>query len=486
MGCSSAAPRLSARAENDMEQTMETVDLLLTNGQIVTQDESRTIVHDGAIAVDGDRIVALGPAAQITARYRGRETLNAAGNAVFPGLIDAHTHLFQTGVKGLGEDMAVQEWVSVVTAPTAAHIDPDEAYTFALTGCLEHIRCGATTLVDMSYAVREFATHERYIQAILDSGLRGRYSSIISDYGEMGLAPEIVKPVDRFLEETARLLERYPAGDRMGIWLAIGAPWVATDEALARARAFATDMGVILTMHLNENNVDNLLIRERHGVNAVDYLEQIGFFGPDVLAIHCVVMEDDEIALLAEHDVKVAYNPVSNMYLGSGIPPMLKMAAAGMNICFGVDGAGSNNSQDMIETMKIGALLQKVAGPDASVIDAQTVLDWATLGGAAVLGMSDEIGSLEVGKKADFFVLALNSPKIVPAHDPVATLVYSAGEENVVHTVAGGRILLRDGVIQHLDEAAILAECQDAAVDLAARCGANRKVSRTWFARSAT
>jgi len=463
---------------------METIDLLLTNGQIVTQDEARTIVHDGAIAVDGDRIVAVGPAAEVAAHYRGRETLDAGGSAVFPGLIDAHTHLFQTGVKWLGEDMAVQEWVSVVTAPTAAQIKPDEAYTFALTGCLEHIRCGATTLVDMSYAVGDFATHERYIRAILDGGLRGRYSSIISDYGEMGLAPEIVKPIDRFLEETARLLQLYPADDRLGIWLAIGAPWVATDEALAKTRAFASETGTFLTIHLNENDVDNLLIRERHGVDAIPYLEQIGFFGPDVLAIHCVVMNDEEIALLAERDVKVAYNLVSNMYLGSGIAAILEMAAAGITVCLGVDGAGSNNSQDMIETMKMGALLQKVGGQDASAIDAQTVLDWATLGGAAVLGMSDEIGSLEVGKKADFFVLALNSPKIVPAHDPVTTLVYSAGEENVAHTVAGGRVLLRDGVIQHLDEAAILAECQEMASALATRCGSNRKLSRSWFARS--
>jgi len=273
----------------------------------------------------------------------------------------------------------------------------------------------------------------------------------------MGLAPEIVKPIDAFLEETARLLEYYPADDRMGIWLAIGAPWVATDEALIRTRAFASETDTFLTMHLNENDVDNLLIRERHGVDAIPYLEQIGFFGPDVLAIHCVVMEEEEIALLAEHEVKVAYNPVSNMYLGSGIAPILEMAAAGVTICLGV------------------------AGRDASAIDAQTVLDWATLGGASVLGMLDEIGSLEVGKKADFFVLALNSPKIVPAHDPVATLVYSAGEENVLHTVAGGRVLLRDGVIQHLDEAAVLAECQEAASKLATRCGSNRKVNRSWF-----
>lgn len=459
---------------------MTPIDLLLTHGIIITQDDARTLIPNGAVAIAGDTIIDIGPTAELANRYAPAKTLDVQGAAVFPGLVNVHTHLFQTGVKGLGEDMAVQEWVSVVTAPTAAHISSEAAYLFALTGCLEHIRCGATTVVDMSYAVPAFNVHEAYIQGILDSGLRGRYSSIISDFGDYGLHPEILKPIDVFLDETSQLTTKYPLDDRMGIWLAIGAPWVATDEAIRRTRAFATKTGTFLTMHLNENDIDNQLIRRRHGLNAIDYLDDIGFLGPDFLAIHCVMMTGAEIELLARHGVKVAYNPVSNMYLGSGIAPVVQMAQAGITVGLGVDGAGSNNSQDMIETLKIGAMLQKVAQRDASVIDAQTILDWATRGGAAILGMSDKIGSLEVGKKADLFVLALNSPKIVPAHDPVTTLVYSAGEENVVHTIAGGKVVMKDKIIQHLDEADILRRSQQAALALADRSGSNRKVSRHW------
>jgi 5-methylthioadenosine/S-adenosylhomocysteine deaminase len=156
------------------------------------------------------------------------------------------------------------------------------------------------------------------------------------------------------------------------------------------------------------------------------------------------------------------------------------MDRAGITIGLGVDGAGSNNSLDMIETLKIGALLQKVGSRDASLIDAQTLLDWATLGGAEVLGMSDRLGSLEPGKKADLFVLALNSPKIVPAHDPVTTLVYSSGEENVLHTIANGQLVMKDKVIQGVDEVDILERCQQAALDLADRSGSNRKLIRHW------
>ena len=459
---------------------MEAVDLLLTHGIVVTQDQDRAIIPDGAVAIRGDQIVAVGPTATLVGRFATAEIVDVQGNAIFPGLINIHTHLFQTGVKGLGEDMAVQEWVSVVTAPTAAHINAAEAYLFGLTGCLEHIRCGVTTIVDMSYAVPHFEVHEAYIQAILDSGLRGRYSSIISDFGDFGLHPAIVKPIDVFLAETEKLKAKYPTTDRMGIWLAVGAPWVATDHAMRRTRAFATESGTFLTMHLNENEVDNELIQKRHGLDAVAYLDDIGFLGPDFLAIHCVVMTKAEIEKLAEFQVKVAYNPVSNMYLGSGIAPMAQMAQAGITIGMGVDGAGSNNSQDMIETLKIGALLQKVGSGDASLVDAQTLLDWATLGGAEVLGMSDRLGSLEPGKKADMFVLALNSPKIVPAHDPVTTLVYSSGEENVLHTIAGGQLVMKDKVIQRIDEADVLKRCQQAALDLADRSGSNQKLTRHW------
>ncbi|HMQ54378.1 MAG TPA: amidohydrolase [Anaerolineae bacterium] len=460
---------------------METIDLLLTHGVIVTQDDQRRIIQDGALAIRGDRIVALGSTAEIAAQYIAAETLDVAGSAVFPGLINTHIHLFQTGVKGLGEDMPVQDWVEVVTAPTAIHINPEEMYLFCLTGCLEQIHCGVTSLIEMSYAAHSFSLHEANIKAMTDSGLRSRYTTIISDFGEeYGVLPELIKPIEQFLAEYRQLLDRYPVTDRLAVWLAIGAPWTITDEGLVAARAFSRQAGIPIVMHINENEVDNVLSQQRHGLNIVPYLAEVGFLGPDLLAIHCVISDETDIALFAKHDVKVSYNPVSNMYLGSGIAPILQMRDAGLTICLGTDGAGSNNSQDMIESLKIGALLQKVAAKDASVLDAQTVLDWATREAAKVMGLAGDIGSLEVGKKADLFVLAPNSAKIVPVHDPVTTLVYSAGEENVVTTIADGKILMKDRLIQHHDEAAILRQAQQAATALADRCGSNRKVTRRW------
>ena len=184
---------------------MDEIDLLLTHGVIVTQDDARRVIADGAVAIRGDRIAAVGPGAELIARFRAHEVWDVQGQAIFPGLINTHTHLFQVSVKGLGEDMPVQDWVRAVTAPTAIHIQPDEMYLCCLTGCLEQIRSGVTTLVDMSYAAHTFALHDANIRAMRDSGLRGRYSSIISDFGEeYGVLPALIKPIEQFLGSTRR------------------------------------------------------------------------------------------------------------------------------------------------------------------------------------------------------------------------------------------------------------------------------------------
>jgi 5-methylthioadenosine/S-adenosylhomocysteine deaminase len=460
---------------------MESADLLLTHALIVTQDDNRTIVPDGALAIRRGQILSVGPTEALLGRFTARETIDLSGQIVFPGLINTHDHLFQVATKGLGEDMPVQDWVGVVTAPTAAQITPEEMHLFCLTGCLELIHSGVTTVVDMSYMAHSFALHEQNVRAICESGLRGRYSTIISDFGEeYGVLPSLIKPIEWFIDDYDKLLQRFPTGDRMGIWIAIGAAWTISERGLKKTLDFARRTRTPLVMHINENWLDNQSNLERFGKRTIPYLAEAGLLGPDLLAIHCVDLDDNDIELFARHGVKVSYNPVSNMYLGSGIPRIMAMQQAGLTISLGVDGAGSNNSQDMIETLKAAALLQKVAARDASVVDAQQVLDWATRGGARAVGLEKEIGSLETGKRADLFVVAPNTPKVVPIHDPAATLVYSCGEENVVMTIADGVILMRERVIQHLDEIDIVQRCQQAGLALAECCGSNSKVRRSW------
>jgi len=458
-----------------------TADLLVRHALIITQDDQRRIIDDGALAVRGDRIVALGPTAEVTAAYTAPRVIDAAGRALFPGLLNIHTHLFQAAVKGLGEDMPVEQWVQAVTFPTAAVITPEEAYLLALVSCLENLRSGATTVMDFMYGMRDPALHDAVIQALLDSGLRGRYTRTIVDAGaDMGIPPTMLQPAEAALAHAQALQAQYNgAGDgRLDIGLAIGVIWAMTAPGLRAVRRVADATGMTITMHVNETPFDNVSAQQHWGRDTIPMLAETGVLGPDFIAVHCVHMTDADIDLFTQHNVRIAYNAVSNMYLGSGIAPITRLAADGLTIGLATDGSGSNNCQDMLETLKFSALLQKVGRMDPSCVLAQRALDWATRGGAAALGMADQVGSLAPGMKADFFLANPFTPKAIPVHDPVATLVYSAGQANVETVVVGGRVLMEGGVFTHLDEAKLLRAAQCAAQNLAQRAGTERLLDR--------
>lgn len=454
-----------------------TVDLLVQHALIITQDDQRRSIDDGALAVRGDRIVALGSTAEVTAAYTAPRVIDATGRALFPGLLNIHTHLFQAAVKGLGEDMPVEQWVQAVTFPTAAVITPEEAYLLALVSCLENLRSGATTVMDFMYGMRDPALHDAVIQAMLDSGLRGRYTRTIVDAGaDMGIPPTMLQPAEEALAHAQALQAKYNgAGEgRLDIGLAIGVIWAMTEPGLRAVRRVADATGMTITMHVNETPFDNVSAQQHWGRDTIPMLAETGVLGPDFIAVHCVHMTDADIDLFTRHNVRIAYNAVSNMYLGSGIAPITRLAADSLTIGLATDGSGSNNCQDMLETLKFSALLQKVGRMDPSCVLAQQALDWATRGGAAALGLGDQIGALAPGMKADFFLANPFTPKAIPVHDPVATLVYSAGQANVETVVVAGRVLMEGGVFIHLDEAKILRDAQRAAQNLAQRAGTEK------------
>ena len=460
---------------------MQSADLLVAQAVVITQNDQREVIADGTIAVRGSRIAAVGPTDEITAQYAAPKVINARGRALFPGLVNTHTHLFQSAVKGLGEDMAVEQWVQAVTFPTAVTMSAEETYLAALVSCLENLRSGATTLVDFMYPVGDPAIHEAVIRAMVDSGVRGTYSRMVNDYGEpYGVKPQLIHAPEKCLAHAAELKSKFDgaADGRIHIGLSVGVIWGVTEAGLRATRRCADETGMLITMHINETPFDNAASVERFGCRTIPMLERTGLLGPDLLAVHCVDMNDEDVALFVKHNVAVSYNAVSNMYLGSGIPPINRMAGAGLRIGLATDGSGSNNCQDMLETLKFSALLQKVAARDAAVVRAQTALDWATRGGAQAANMGEAIGSIAVGKQADFFLLDPFTPKATPVHDPLATLVYSAGQANVVTTVVDGRVLLEEGVFQHMDEPAILREAQKAAQNLAQRAGTEKLLEK--------
>jgi 5-methylthioadenosine/S-adenosylhomocysteine deaminase len=237
-----------------------------------------------------------------------------------------------------------------------------------------------------------------------------------------------------------------------------------------------------MSLHTDEVVFDSQESLNRFGQRTVPFLESIGFLGPDVLHAHCVQLTDEDCTILARHDGKVSYNPVSNMYLGSGVPPIPRLMELGVTVSLGADGAASNNSQDMLEALKVAALLPKVAARDPAIFTAPDALRIATSGGAAALGR-DDFGWLEPGKRADLFLFDPLHAKSTPVHDEVSTLVYSSGQVNVRTTIVGGRAVLDNGRITGLDEGAILREAQTVAEQLSVIAGTRARLEGRWARR---
>jgi 5-methylthioadenosine/S-adenosylhomocysteine deaminase len=250
-------------------------------------------------------------------------------------------------------------------------------------------------------------------------------------------------------------------------------------DSLRAVRRMATQRGMRISLHTDEVLFDSAENMRRFGLRTVPFLDSIGFLGPDVLHAHCVQLNEEDCNILARHRGAVSYNPVSNMYLGSGVPPIPRLLDLGVTVGLGADGAASNNSQDMLEALKVGALLQKVAARDPAIFTAPDALRLATSGGAAALGR-DDFGTLEVGKRADLFLFDPRHAKSIPVHDPISTLVYSSGQVNVRSTVVGGKVVLDDRRIVGVDEDAILQEAQALAEELSELAGTRTRLEGRW------
>jgi 5-methylthioadenosine/S-adenosylhomocysteine deaminase len=450
---------------------MENVDLIVAGGTVITQNARREIIPNGVVVVRGDTLLAVLPAREAEGRYTAQRTLDARGRFVFPGLINTHTHLFQTFTKGLGEGLPLYEWVDSVPAPVAAAMTEQESHLSALLGGLEALHSGTTTVLDFAYSLPTPHLYRGAGRAFRDLGLRGILARGLMDTGEQhGLSPCQFHPVDEALAEWDGLAGEL-SSSLVALAVAPEVPFGVSRAGLERLRTYAVQRDMLITMHVNEGSDDDRAVLADHGRRAIPFLEEIGFWGPDVLAVHCVRMQPEDIEILARHDVKVSHNPVSNMYLGIGTAPIVEMRRAGLAVGLGTDGAGSNNSQDMLETLKCAGLIHKLAHGDPTAMRAADVLDMATLEGARAIGQGGRLGSLEPGKQADLFVLDPLTPKAAPVLDPVASLVYSCGEDSVHTVIVAGRVVLDEGVVVAVDERAVLQECQAAASRLAERCG---------------
>ncbi|HZU06932.1 MAG TPA: amidohydrolase [Chloroflexota bacterium] len=452
------------------------IDLLIENGTIVTMNPAGEVLAGGAVAIEGARIQGVYRAGTVPRDLPVARRLDARGRVVMPGLINAHTHLFQTLIRGVYERLGFLEWLRRIYL-TGRVLEPEDCFQGALVGLGEAVQSGVTTVVDHHFLNRTPELAEATIAAFQQVGVRCVLARCIMDVA--GLAPpEVVETPEAGLRACEALLARHRAAiaqGRVTIWTGPNTPPLNASEALIReTHAFARAHGIGVSAHVAEAASVVEAVRAQHGAEGVVALfDRLGALGPRLLAAHSVHLSAREIALLAQAGASVAHNPVSNGFLGDGIAPVVELLAAGVNVALGTDGAASNNSQDMFEVMKVAALFQRARTQDPAALPPETVLRLATINGARSLGLEHELGSLEPGKRADLIIVDLGSAlHNCAVHDVLSHLVFTARATDVRTVLVDGRILLEEGVLQTIDAEAVRAAGQARGESLVRRLAA--------------
>jgi 5-methylthioadenosine/S-adenosylhomocysteine deaminase len=407
---------------------------------IVTQNPAREVVRNGSIFVEDGVIRSIGKAETQSADA----IINGKGKSAIPGLINTHTHLSMTMFRGIADDMQLQDWLEKQIWPLEAKLTDEDCYLGALLGSAEMIMSGTTSFLDMYFHMDHVA------KATAEAGLRGFLSYGITDLFDPAKAKkerEVTQSLFEYIRNLSNSRVRFAVGPH--------APYTCSAETLLWAKEFAEKNDAILHIHVAETRREQADCQKQHGKRVVEYLDQIGALSSRMVAAHCVWLTKSEVKSLAKAGAKVSHCPVSNMKLASGgVAPLPEMFEAGMSVGLGTDGAASNNTLDMLETMKVCALLHKAHRWDPTVLNAQKVLDLATIEGARALGVEHEIGSIEQGKRGDLILVDTTAPNMTPIHGPstvISDLVYSASSANVDSTIVDGQVLMHNRQLKTLN-----------------------------------
>jgi 5-methylthioadenosine/S-adenosylhomocysteine deaminase len=434
-------------------------------------DPQRRTFDCGAIAVDGSRIAAIGESAKLEQQYTGAEVIDAKGMLVIPGLINAHTHIYQCLYKGLGDDASLSNWLKKCVYPMSLALKGKDCYDATMLTAVEMIKGGSTTYVDCHYMNKDLECQDYIAEATKVSGLRGVLGRGTIDHAP---APEALREsIPQAVAECERVIKTYrgAADGRLSVRVEALNEKLASTEMLHAMRGVANDYKVGINMHIAEAAERVKESQERFGMTSIEYAHSIGILGPDALLAHCCWLSEHDKQLLKETRTSVAHNPVSNQYLADGVAPVPELIKMGVNVTAGPDGACSNNNQNMFDVMKSAALLHKVHYLDPEIMTADKVFEMVTINAAKAIGMENDIGSLEVGKYADLAIIDLDQPCMIPCFNPLSNLVYAATPDVVNSTMIHGELLMRDRKLLRFDEKEALAKASATAWDLARRAG---------------
>ena len=382
--------------------------------------------------------------------------IDAEGKILLPGLINTHTHLSMTLFRGLADDLSLDSWLNDHIWPMEANLNGDYCYIGALLGAVELIKSGTTTFSDMYFYMEDVA------RAVEDAGIRAVLSYGMIDFGD-------AEKRENEIKENLTLFENCNgmADGRIKVFFGPHAPYTASEDLLIKVRELANEYNMGIHIHVSETEKEINDILEEKGLRPFEYLDKIGFLGPDVVCAHSVWLSDSEIEIIKKNNVKISHNPCSNMKLASGISPVSKLIENDICVSIGTDGASSNNNLDLIEELKTASLLQKVSTLDPKVLSSDEAIAMGTIKGAEALGLDSEIGSIEVGKKADIILIDTNSANMVPDSSSLSSnVIYSANGSNVDTTICNGKILMENKKLTALDEQEIYDKARQAIKEL--------------------
>src|SRR6202047_2393100 len=444
------------------EVRKEKADLLVTGGTIVTMNGARTIFDDGIIVVKGDTIVAVGPRRELEGKYLASETVNAKGGLVLPGFINGHTHVPMTLFRGIHDDVTLNDWLYKYIFPAEKKNVNEEFVRWGTRlAAAEQIRGGVTTFADMYYFEDAVAEETKA------AGMRGVLGETFIDFP----APDN-KSEAEMLAYTERFLKKWQGDPLIHAAPAPHSIYTCSKKTLQDAAALARKYHAPILIHVAEMKKERDDSEKQNGMSPVQYLEKIGLLGPDVVAAHCIFIDEADRKILAQHNVGCVHNPSSNMMIASGVAPVPEMRAAGIAVGLGTDGpAGSNNDLDLMEEIDLAAKLAKITKMSPLALNAQSVVEMATIDGARALHMEKEIGSLEKGKRADLVLIGLDEPNAVPMYDVYAQIAYALKASDVQTVMIGGRVVMRDRKLLTVDEQAAIAKAREYKKTIAASLG---------------
>ena len=437
--------------------------MIFDNATVITMNPRREIISNGAVVMEGRYIVAVGKSRELRERFPEHTIVDCSGNVLMPGLIDTHVHTAQAMLRGCADDLTLLDWLGKRVWVLQGSYTAEDGRASAALCALEMIKSGTTSFIEAMLA-------ERYgidgvAEVLIQSGMRAAIGKIVMDqpsYGKVQsfMHPGLVEDGETSIRNTLAAFDRWNgAGDgRIQIWFGPRTPGGVTPSLYDEISKLARQRGMGITIHNSEIRDDLAYAAAQGCRSAVEFVHAHGLLGPRTVLAHCVWTDEEDWKLMAETGTHVSHNPASNAKTATGIAPVDGMLAAGVNVTLACDGGPSNNTYDMIRDMRLASYLICLRENNPTAVPAEAVLEMATINGAKAMGLADEIGSIEPGKRADFIVINMDAPHLTPAWDPVSTIAYAATGTDVDTVVIDGKIVMEHRQVRTLDEQAILAD----------------------------